>query len=221
MRSKKTMNPIFLGYCAHTSIKMELLREAGYRGRVKIVKNIPVDEDEYPYLVEGIDVESMMIDAYRPQGDESYFLSVVRPVVKELIYDLACQRFDLKEADFPQLIHATCLIASTAQIGSGTHIEPGTIVSPYAEIGKCVNIKRAGNIGHHTCIDDFVTINPGVVIAGTCHVEKGVKIGVGATVFDHVTIGAGSIIGGGSLVTKSIPAGVVAFGHPCKVIREL
>ena len=200
---------------------MELLREAGYRGMVKIVKNIPVDEEQYPYLVDGIDAQSMMLDDYKPDKDAAYYLSVVKPAVKELIFELACSRFDITETDFPRLIHGSCQIASTAKIGQATHIQQGSIVSPYAQIGMGVNVKPGTNIGHHTRIDDYVTLNPGVVVAGTCHVERGVVIGVGATVFDNIHIGAGSIIGGGSIVTKSIPSGVVAFGNPCKVVREI
>ena len=35
-----------------------------------------------------------------------------------------------------------------------------------------------------------------------------------------VTIGDNSVIGAGSVVSKDIPANVIAFGAPCKVIRE-
>ena len=35
-----------------------------------------------------------------------------------------------------------------------------------------------------------------------------------------VTIGDNTVIGAGSVVTKDIPANVIAFGTPCKVIRE-
>ncbi|MEN8446982.1 MAG: sugar O-acetyltransferase, partial [Cyanobacteria bacterium J06555_13] len=35
-----------------------------------------------------------------------------------------------------------------------------------------------------------------------------------------VTIGENAVIGAGSLVSKSIPANVVAFGNPCRVIRQ-
>ena len=36
-----------------------------------------------------------------------------------------------------------------------------------------------------------------------------------------VTIGNGVIIGAGSVVVKDIPDNVIAFGNPCKVIREI
>ena len=36
-----------------------------------------------------------------------------------------------------------------------------------------------------------------------------------------VTIGDNSVIGAGSIVTKDIPANVLAYGSPCRVIREI
>lgn len=54
-----------------------------------------------------------------------------------------------------------------------------------------------------------VTIGDNVWIGGSSVILPGVEIG------DNVTIGAGSV------VTKSIPSNVLAFGNPCRVVREL
>lgn len=35
-----------------------------------------------------------------------------------------------------------------------------------------------------------------------------------------VTIGDNVVIGSGSIVTKDIPSNVIAYGNPCRVIRE-
>ena len=51
-------------------------------------------------------------------------------------------------------------------------------------------------------------------------VEDNVWIGAGARVLDGVTIGSGSVIGAGAIVTKSIPRRCVAYGAPCKPVRE-
>ena len=40
-------------------------------------------------------------------------------------------------------------------------------------------------------------------------------------ILSGVTIGKNSVIGAGSIVTKDIPSNVVAFGNPCKVVREI
>lgn len=40
-------------------------------------------------------------------------------------------------------------------------------------------------------------------------------------VLGGVTIGKGSVIGAGSVVTKDVPPGVLAYGNPCRVIRNI
>lgn len=47
-----------------------------------------------------------------------------------------------------------------------------------------------------------------------------VWIGAGAIICPGVTIGDDTVIGAGSVVTRDIPAGVVAYGTPCKIIRN-
>ena len=53
------------------------------------------------------------------------------------------------------------------------------------------------------------------------HIGNRVWIGAGAMIMPGVTIGDNSVIGAGSLVTKDIPANVLAYGSPCRVIREI
>ena len=54
-----------------------------------------------------------------------------------------------------------------------------------------------------------VTIGDNCWIGGNCAIMPG------------VTIGANTTIGANSLVTKDIPANVLAFGNPCKIIKNL
>ncbi len=53
------------------------------------------------------------------------------------------------------------------------------------------------------------------------HIGRNVWIGAGAVILPGVTIGDNSVIGAGSIVTKDIPANAVAYGNPCRVIREI
>ena len=62
---------------------------------------------------------------------------------------------------------------------------------------------------------------------GDIEIIKPVNIGdnvwlaTGVVVCAGVTIGNNSVIGAGSVVTRDIPANVLAFGIPCKAIREI
>ena len=46
-------------------------------------------------------------------------------------------------------------------------------------------------------------------------------IGGNVLVCPGVTIGSNVVIGGGSVVTKDIPDNMLAYGNPCRVIREI
>lgn len=88
-------------------------------------------------------------------------------------------------------------------------------------------------------IEDQCMIAPNVVIATaghpilpilrehhyvyTCevHIDRNVWIRSGVQILPGVHIGENSVIGAGSVVTHDIPANVVAYGVPCKVIREI
>lgn len=52
-------------------------------------------------------------------------------------------------------------------------------------------------------------------------IEDRVWIGGSSVILGGVRIGEGSIIGAGSVVTKNIPKNVIAYGNPCRVIREI
>jgi acetyltransferase-like isoleucine patch superfamily enzyme len=43
---------------------------------------------------------------------------------------------------------------------------------------------------------------------------------MGTNIIDGIEIGSNTIIGAGSLVVKDIPSNVVAYGNPCRVIRD-
>ena len=47
-----------------------------------------------------------------------------------------------------------------------------------------------------------------------------VWIGGGVVILPGVTIGSNTVIGAGSVVTKDIPEGKIAFGNPCRVVRD-
>ena len=52
-------------------------------------------------------------------------------------------------------------------------------------------------------------------------IGNNVWIGGNVLVCPGVTIGSNVVIGGGSVVTKDIPDNMLAYGNPCRVIREI
>lgn len=82
-------------------------------------------------------------------------------------------------------------------------------------IAPNVALYTAGHpIHHHLRNQEYewakpITIGNNVWIGGNVVINAGVKIG------------NNTVIGAGSIVTKDIPDNVLAFGNPCKVIREI
>ena len=121
---------------------------------------------------------------------------------------------------FMSIIHDGLDISYMSKLGRGVLINSKVSIAAHTTIGDFVSINRHVSIGHHTNIGDYCSINPGVNIAGNVTIGEGTTIGMGTNILHTVKIGKNSIIGSGSVVTKDIPDNVVAYGSPCKIIRE-
>jgi sugar O-acyltransferase (sialic acid O-acetyltransferase NeuD family) len=122
---------------------------------------------------------------------------------------------------FVNIIHDGLEISKMSKIGIGALINSKVSIAAHTTIGNFVSINRHVSIGHHTTIEDYCSINPGVNIAGNVVIGEGTTIGMGTNILHTVKIGKNSIIGAGSVVTKDIPDNVVAYGSPCKIIRNI
>ena len=121
---------------------------------------------------------------------------------------------------FINVVHNGLDISKTSTIGIGALINSKVSIAAHTTIGDFVSINRHVSIGHHTVISDYCSINPGTNIAGNVTIGEGTTIGMGTNILHQVKIGKNTIIGAGSVVTKDIPDNVVAYGSPCKVIRD-
>ena len=63
--------------------------------------------------------------------------------------------------------------------------------------------------------------NAGYEMAKPITVGDNVWFGGNVIVLPGVKIGSNSVIGAGAVVTKDIPNSVLAYGNPCKVVKEI
>jgi len=166
----------------------------------------------YPYFIHP--------EATCPPAGDLLFFGVTGPANKKAIYEDFLNLHGIDESRYYSIIHKTAYVSPSSQIEKGVLIEPGVIISSQTKIEFGVSIKRGSKIGHHNTIGAFTDINPGVTISGLVTIGAGCTIGSGAVLKDNISIGENSIIGMGSVVTKDIPANCIAYGNPCKVIRE-
>lgn len=213
---------VFLGFSGSIlSLLLETLASLGEHSPVSIIENLPCD-DSIAFAHPQVRTQRIPLNQWRFQrGRDRLAFAQARSAAKLAVYAAFQEACGIIESDFANLVSPNAVVASSASLSLGCYLEPGVIISPFTTLGFGVTINRAASIGHHCHLGAFTTINPGCHIAGHCEIENNVQIGIGTVVFDHVKIGAGSVIGGGSVVTKDIPSNVVAFGSPCRVIREL
>lgn len=118
------------------------------------------------------------------------------------------------------LIHPLTSVGRDVEIGIGTCLAPGSIVTTRVRIGRHCILNVNASVSHDCIIGDFVNINPGAVVAGSARIGEGCYIGAGATIIDEVTIGEWTVIGAGAVVVDDIPAHVTAVGVPARVIKR-
>ena len=118
------------------------------------------------------------------------------------------------------LIHPGALLGRDVQIGPGTCVAPGSVVTTRVRIGRHCILNVNSSVSHDCAVGDFVNINPGAVIAGNVRIGEGCYIGAGATIIENRSIGDWTVIGAGAVVIDDIPAHVTAVGVPARVIKH-
>lgn len=125
---------------------------------------------------------------------------------------------------FETLIHPRVERSRWIEIGKGTVICAGSILTTNITIGEHVQINLDCTIGHDVVMGDYTTLAPGVHVSGWVHFGKRVYIGTGASIIngtkDHpLTLGDDSVVGAGAVVTKSVEPGSTVVGVPAKRIK--
>ena len=122
--------------------------------------------------------------------------------------------------EFATIIHPSVWMGPLAEIGYGTVVGAGCMLSTQAKVGRYVSIVTDSVIGHDAVVGDFSSVFMDCHIGGHAILEEGVSIGTAATVLNEVRIGKWSIVGAGAVVTKNLPEYVTAVGVPAKVIKH-
>lgn len=122
--------------------------------------------------------------------------------------------------EFCSVIHPNVRMSQYVEVGKGTVITAGNIITTQVKIGNHVSLNLDCTLGHDDIIEDYCNIAPGAHISGNVTVKEGADIGTGAVILQGLKIGAWSIIGAGAVVIDDIPDNVTAVGVPAKVIKR-
>lgn len=122
--------------------------------------------------------------------------------------------------EFVTAIHPSANIGRGVSVGKGTVIMAGCTINSHARINCHTIINTGVNVDHDCIIDDFASLAPGVTLGGNVSVGLCTSIGLGTSVIQKIEIGQHTVVGAGSVVVKNLPSHVIAYGNPCRIVRN-
>lgn len=132
-----------------------------------------------------------------------------------------CEKIENEVGDcFATVVHPRAWLGDYVELGKGSIICAGTLITTNIKIGRHVHVNIGSTIGHDAILNEYVTLNPSVNVSGNVEIGEGCEIGTGSVLIPHVEVGEWSIVGAGSVVTKSLPADVTAVGAPARAVKQ-
>lgn len=126
-----------------------------------------------------------------------------------------------KETTFATIIHPSAVLSEWVEIGEGSIITAGSILTCDIKIGKHAHINLQTTIGHDCVMGDYFTTAPAANISGHCDFGDQVYLGTNASVRQGVKICSDVTIGMGGVVLKNILEQGVYIGNPLfKLVKK-
>lgn len=166
-------------------------------------------QDGYPVLGRCNHLENLKEEAYAVVAIGS--ARVKRAVVKKLT--------GYGNIHFATLVDPSVLHSEYVEIGEGSIICAGTILTTNITIGNHVIINLDCTVGHDVVVKDYATIYPSVNISGKVTVGEEAELGTGSQIIQGKSVGDRTIIGAGAVVIKDIADDCTAVGSPARAVK--
>ena len=119
---------------------------------------------------------------------------------------------------FETLIHPTVVMSSWVDVGAGSIICAGCVLTCQISIGAHCHINLNTTVGHDCTFGDFCTVAPGTNISGNCEFGTRVDVGTQASFRQGVRVCDDAVIGMGTVVVKNIAEAGTYVGVPAKKV---
>jgi sugar O-acyltransferase (sialic acid O-acetyltransferase NeuD family) len=150
-------------------------------------------------------------------------LDLVNAIANSQSRQLVTKKAIDKGFSFETLIYPNVERSTWVEIGQGSIICAGSIITTNIVLGEQVHINVDCTICHDAILGDYTTLAPGVHVSGWVHIGKRVFIGTGATIVNGtedkpLIIGNDVVIGAGACVINSLPARSKVVGVPARPV---
>lgn len=146
------------------------------------------------------------IDTYRIQPGDNFIIANSNVELKKKFSSILRD----KGARFINLIHPTCFIAPTAQLGIGNTLSPNCQLGPLSEVGSFNTMTTGTMISHDCRVGDYNSFSS-VIVCGHSSIGNSNSFYIRSTVVPHISIGSNCIIQAGMTVDKDVPDGATVF----------
>lgn len=122
---------------------------------------------------------------------------------------------------FATIIHPTAVISDFVEIGEGSVITAGVIITCNIKIGKHAQVNLNSTIGHDCIIGDYFTTAQGVNISGNCEIGNMVFMGANSCIRQGLHITNHVLVGMGGVVIKNLNDPGTYVGNPVSRISAV
>lgn len=156
-------------------------------------------------------------------ADITYELNRLRPSQTKERMEILRKMFGKTKGNFTIVSPFFCDYGYNIEIGENFFMNMDCVILDGAKVKFGDNVFVAPQCGFYTAGHplDVAKRTAGLEYALPITIGNNVWIGAHVSVLPGVSIGDNTVIGAGSVVTKDIPANVLAYGNPCRVIREI
>jgi UDP-perosamine 4-acetyltransferase len=202
-----------LGAGTHVKSVLEAIRSAG---RFEVAALADDDPSRAGSEVLGVPVVAPdALEELRADGVAHAFAGVggiADNSARERVFDR------LVEAGFelPPIVHASAAVSPWAQLGRGVQVLAAAVVNADAEVGDDVIVNTGAVVEHDCRIGAHAHLGPGVRLAGMVVVGERAHVGIGAVVIEQIEVGSGALVAAGAVVVKDVPAGGRVAGVPAR-----
>lgn len=156
-------------------------------------------------------------------ADMTHELNQLRPSQTKERMEILRELLGKTKGNFMIVSPFFCDYGYNIEIGENFFMNMNCVILDGAKVKFGDNVFVAPNCGFYTAGHplDVKRRNSGLEYAKPITIGNNVWIGAQVCVLPGVSIGDNTVIGAGSVVTKNIPANVLAYGNPCRVIREI
>ena len=211
---------ILIGSGQHCNVVLYNIKE---QGKYNVVCIAEIDHSKSGRNIDGIPIEPFInfskeaMDILQAKYNTNlFFISFGAMKYRKPVYEFLINN----GWESVNIIHPNAVVSPTAQLGKGILIECGCLVTPSPIIGDNVVINTGSQVNHDNIIGNHVYIASGVILSGGVHIGSNTLLDDGVIITLGKSVGEDCVIGAGAIVTKNIPKNSVAFGNPCKVVRE-